>query len=50
MTTYRVVIELKCLYSDGSEEVLHSAVCCEDKDKSIAEETMMELITYAETY
>jgi len=49
-STYRVVIELIEVYTDGSEEVLHSALCCEDKDKSIAEETMMELTTHAETY
>ena len=50
MTTYKVVIELKCVYPDGREEILHSIVCGDDKDKSIAEETMMELMTHAEQY
>jgi len=49
-STYRVVINLIEVYTDGSEEVLHSAVCCEDENKSVAEETMMDLTVHAETY
>ena len=49
-STYRVVIELIEVYTDGSEEVLHSALCCDAENKSVAEETMMELTAHAETY
>ena len=50
MTTYKVVIELKCVYSDGSEEVMRSALVTEVKREATAEETYIELLSHAEVY
>lgn len=50
MTTYKVVIELKCVYSDGSEEVMRSALVAEEEREDRAEEKYTELLSHAETY
>lgn len=50
MTTYRVVIELKCVYTDGSEETISSALVTEEEREDRAQEKMQELLTHAEVY
>ena len=50
MTTYRVVIELKCVYSDGSEETINSALVTEEEREDRAQEKLQELLTHAEQY
>lgn len=50
MTMYRVVIELKCVYSDGREEVMRSALVAEEKREDHAEEKYTELMSHAEVY
>ena len=50
MTTYRVVIELKCVYSDGSEKAMRSALVTEEAREDRAEEKYTELLSYAEAY
>jgi len=50
MTTYKVVIELKCVYSDGSEETISSALVAEEEREDRVQEKMQELLTYAEQY
>ena len=50
MTTYRVVIELKCVYSDGSEETISSALVAEEEREDRAEEKYTELMSHAEVY
>ena len=50
MTTYKVVIELKCVYSDGSEEVMRSALVAEEEREDRAQEKLQELLTHAEQY
>ena len=50
MTTYKVVIELIWVYSDGSEETVSSAIVTEEEREDRAQEKMQELITHAEQY
>ena len=47
---YRVVINLVEVYTDGSEEVMRSALVAEEEREDRAEEKMQELLTYAEQY
>jgi hypothetical protein len=47
---YRVVINLVEVYTDGSEEVMRSALVAEEEREDRAEEKMQELLTHAEQY
>ena len=49
-TTYRVVINLIEVYTDGSEEVLRSALVAEEGQEDRAQEKMNELLVHAEQY
>ena len=50
MTTYKVVIELKCVYTDGREETISSALVAEEEREDRAQEKLQELLTHAEVY
>ena len=50
MTTYRVVIDLKCVCTDGSEETISSALVMEEEREDRAQEKFHELLTHAEQY
>ena len=50
MTTYKVVIKLIEVYSDGSEETISSALVAEEKREDRAQEKLQELLTRAEQY
>lgn len=50
MTKYRVVIDLKCVYSDGSEETINSALIAEEEREDRAQEKLQELLMHAEVY
>lgn len=49
-STYRVVINLIEVYTDGSEETISSALVAEEEREDRAQEKMQELLTHAEQY